>query len=197
MTRIGVVDHGAGNLVSLTQALEAVGAEVTLATRPDQLEGCAGIVLPGVGSTAGVMEGIRAGGFEDHLITTRAPLFGICVGMQVLFETSEEDGARGLGLIPGVVRRLIDAPTLPHIGWNDLDKGDDPLLSGVDDEVYFVHSYAPVPTDGSVVTAWSTHGARFVAAVRQGRVCGTQFHPERSGETGLRLLSNFVSEVAA
>ncbi len=197
MTRIGVIDHGAGNLVSLTQALEAVGAEVTLATGPDQLDGCAGIVLPGVGSTAGVMEGIRAGRFETYLTTTTLPLFGICVGMQVLFETSEEDDARCLGLIPGVVRRLVDTPTLPHIGWNDLDKQDDPLLAGVDDEVYFVHSYAPVPTNTAVVTAWSTHGARFVAAVRQGPVCGTQFHPERSGETGLRLLSNFVSEVAA
>src|SRR5690606_27241686 len=107
----------------------------------------------------------------------------------------EEDDAECLGLIPGVVRRLIDAPTLPHIGWNDLElTGRSDLYTGlVDPVVYFVHSYAPVPADESVVTAYSEHGSRFVAGVRSGRVEGVQFHPERSSVTGLRILARFVA----
>lgn len=197
--RIAVVDHGAGNLVSIRRGLEHAGAEVTVATKPDQLDGVNGIVLPGVGATATVMEGIRQAGFEDALTSTRLPLFGICVGMQVLFDRSGEDGAACLGLLAGSVERLTGAPTLPHIGWNELDVVPDPLFDGLDDppEVYFVHSFAPVPNDDSIVIARSVHGRPFVAAVRQARVSGTQFHPERSGSTGLRILRNFVKSTVA
>jgi imidazole glycerol-phosphate synthase subunit HisH len=195
--RIAVVDHGAGNLVSIAQGLERAGAEVIVADTPDALAGVDGVVLPGVGATASVMEGIRAAGFEEPLGNLDIPLFGICVGMQVLFESSEEDGARCLGLIGGEVRRLRNAPHLPHIGWNELELvGDDPLFEGLGPEpiVYFVHSYAPVAEDAATVIGRSSYDDPFTAAVRSGRVSGTQFHPERSGETGLRILANFVAE---
>ncbi len=190
---VAVVDHGAGNLVSIAQGLERAGADVTLATGPDGLLGAHSVVLPGVGATKTVMDGIDAAGLRQPLRELGVPLFGICVGMQVLFDTSEEDGADCLGLIPGVVRRLSDAPRLPHIGWNDLERRDDPIFDEVPHEpVYFVHSYAPVPDDDEVVIATSSYGTSFVAAVRSGQIAGTQFHPERSGLVGLRILANVV-----
>jgi glutamine amidotransferase len=200
VTRIAVVDHGAGNLVSISQGLQRAGAKAVIVDRPSGLDGADGVVLPGVGATASVMAGIRAGGFEAALHELDVPLFGICVGMQVLFDTSEEDDADCLGLIPGSVRRLARAPRLPHIGWNELTIGrDDPLLAGVGSRpvVYFVHSFAPVPDDPSVVIAESAYDDPFAAVVRSGSVFGTQFHPERSGETGLRILANMVAECSA
>lgn len=194
--RIAVVDHGAGNLVSIGQGLERAGAEVVIAENPDGLTDADGVVLPGVGATASVMEGIRSAGFEEPLKALGVPLFGICVGMQVLFETSEEDDAGCLGLLAGQVRRLRNAPRLPHIGWNTLDVADDSLFAGLEPDpvVYFVHSYAPVAADESIVIARSSYDEPFTAAVRFGRVSGTQFHPERSGTVGLRILANFVTE---
>lgn len=195
LPRVAVVDHGAGNLVSITQALERVGADTVLATGPEALDGVDGVVLPGVGSTASVMAGITAGGFDRPLRALDMPLLGICVGMQVLFDSSDEDGAACLGLIPGRVHRLEDAPTLPHIGWNALEMAaTSDLYAGLEEPVvYFVHSYAPVPDDPDVVTATAVHGRRFVAGVRAGSVEGVQFHPERSGVTGLRLLARYVA----
>jgi imidazole glycerol-phosphate synthase subunit HisH len=195
---IAVIDHGAGNLISIARGLERVGAVVRIATSPDDLDGVAGVVLPGVGATATVMNGIRSAGFASVLADWPHPLLGICVGMQVLFEVSREDGAVGLGLIEGTTERLQDAPKLPHIGWNVLDTEPDPLFDGLapSPEVYFVHSYAPVPTSEEVVIARSSHGRPFVAAVRRGQVAGTQFHPERSGPIGLAMLGNFVASTA-
>lgn len=192
---IAVIDHGAGNLVSIARGLQRAGAEVRITTSPVDLDGADGLVLPGVGATATVMEGIRSAGFESALLDWPLPLLGICVGMQVLFERSDEDGAKCLGLLAGTTERLRDAPTLPHIGWNEIDTSPDPLFQNLDErpEVYFVHSYAPVPASEDVVIARSDHGAPFVAAVRSGRVAGTQFHPERSGEVGLSILANFVT----
>ncbi len=199
-TRIAVVDHGAGNLVSITRGLQRVGADVTLAVGPDDLDGADGVVLPGVGATASVMEGIRAGGFEETLRTIDRPLLGICVGMQVLFEGSEEDDTECLRLIAGHTRRLSPAPRLPHIGWNDVTPtGSDPLFSGLETSplFYFVHSYAPVPEDDATVIATTEYGESFPSAVRSGWVWGTQFHPERSARAGQTVLSNFVGSVAA
>jgi glutamine amidotransferase len=191
---VAVVDHGAGNLVSIAQGLIRAGADVVMAIAPSDLIGVDSVVLPGVGATRTVMDGIDAADLRGPLTNLDVPLFGICVGMQVLFDTSEEDDADCLGLIPGVVRRLRNTPSLPHIGWNDLEiERPDPLFDATPREpVYFVHSYAPEPDDPSTVIASSDHGDRFVAAVRSGSVSGTQFHPERSGRVGLAILANVV-----
>jgi glutamine amidotransferase len=195
---IAVVDHGAGNLVSIGQGLVRAGAEVVMATKPSDLVGVDSVVLPGVGATKTVMDGIDEAGLREPLTNLDVPLFGICVGMQVLFDSSDEDDADCLGLIPGVVRRLRNTPSLPHIGWNDLTiERPDPLFASVPNEpVYFVHSYAPEPTDPATIVATSEHGDRFVAAVRSGSISGTQFHPERSGRVGLAIMANVVAEAS-
>ncbi len=199
MTRIAVIDHGAGNLVSIAQGLQDQGALVTIAAVPTDLAGVDGIVLPGVGATGAAMERIRSAGLVEPLIAWQGPFLGICVGMQLFFTTSEEDGGQALDLIPGSVRRLVSAPRLPHIGWNDLRTGADPLFAGIPaaSTFYFVHSFAPVPDDPATVIATSTYGSEFVAAVRSGNRVGVQFHPERSGAVGLRMLGNFVHECRA
>ena len=197
MTRIAVIDHGAGNLVSIAQGLAVAGAEVEVVERPSGLEGADGIVLPGVGSAAAAFERITAAGFVGPLRSAVVPLLGVCVGLQLLFDGSDEDDAGGLGLIPGRVRRLQGAPRLPHIGWNDLAiVRPDPLFEGIADgqTFYFVHSFAPVPDEPDTVVARSDYGQPFVAAARRGAVAGVQFHPERSGDPGLRILANFVGE---
>ncbi len=195
---IAVVDHGAGNLVSIGQALARAGAEVVMATKPSDLVGVDSVVLPGVGATKTVMDGIDAAGLREPLTSLDVPMFGICVGMQVLFDSSDEDDADCLGLIPGVVRKLRNTPSLPHIGWNDLTiERPDSLFAAVPNEpVYFVHSYAPEPTDPATIVATSEHGERFVAAVRSGSISGTQFHPERSGRVGLAIMANVVAEAS-
>lgn len=195
MTDIAVIDHGAGNLVSIAQGLRRAGAAVIIARSPSDLDDADGIVLPGVGSTAAVMNGLDIGGFTAPLRRIAAPLLGICVGMQVLFESSAEDDTACLGLMSGRVERIADAPRLPHIGWNDLEvRKTDPLLVDLpsDPTVYFVHSYAPVPTDRNVIIATTEYGSEIVAAVRRGHIAGVQFHPERSGGTGLGILARFV-----
>ena len=192
MISVVVVDHGAGNLVSISQGLAASGARVEISSDPATIATADGVVLPGVGATATVMGGIIDSGLEETLQSLQVPVLGICVGMQVLFDRSEEDGARGLGVIPGVVRRLEGTPRLPHIGWNDVD-GSHPLLKGTDHTFYFVHSYAPFPDDPEVIIGFTDYEDVFVSAVASGNFYGVQFHPERSGSAGLRLLANFVS----
>jgi glutamine amidotransferase len=197
MTRIAVVDHGAGNLVSIAQGLTAVGCEPVVVDSPNDLTGAAGIVLPGVGSAAAAYRRLDEAGFVTPLRESPVPLLGVCVGLQLLFDGSDEDDAGGLGLIAGRVRRLTHAPRLPHIGWNDLViRRPDPLLAGIDGGTtfYFVHSYAPVPDDPNASIATSHHGAPFTAVARRGRAVGVQFHPERSGASGLTVLENFVAE---
>lgn len=200
MSRIGVIDHGAGNLVSIARGLEAVGATVRLVERAADLAGVDGIVLPGVGHTGAAMRGLRAAGLVEALSETELPLLGICVGLQLFFEASDEDGGESLGLIEGRVQRLVDAPVLPHMGWNrvDLDPAE-PIFAGIAPgaHFYFVHSFAPVPADPTVVVATARHGAPLVAAVRRRNLIGTQFHPERSGRDGLALLANFVTHVSS
>ena len=195
MTSLVVVDHGAGNLVSISQGLVASGARVEISSDPATIATADGVVLPGVGATATVMGGIIASGLAETLQSLQVPVLGICVGMQVLFDRSEEDEARCLGVIPGIVRRLEGTPRLPHIGWNDVD-GSHPLLVGTDQTFYFVHSYAPFPDDPDVIIGLTDYEDVFVSAVARGNYYGVQFHPERSGSAGLRLLANFVSMCA-
>jgi len=195
VTRITVIDHGAGNLVSIAQGLRRAGAEVNVAATPGEIDRADGLVLPGVGTTGAAMERLKDAGFVTPLQRWDRPLLGICVGLQLFFDVSEEDGSHALGLIPGAVRRLEGAPLLPHIGWNDVVLHDDPLFAGIPSgsTFYFVHSFAPVPDDPGVVIGESAYGKPFVAAARSGSRVGVQFHPERSADAGLRILANFVA----
>ena len=204
--RIGVVDYGAGNLVSIDQALTTSGASVVPVGDPEALIGCDAVIVPGVGAAGPAMDRLGQRELIEPLqawLEADRPFLGICLGLQLLFDSSEEDGAQTLGAIPGVTRRLSEAPTLPHTGWNQVQRRHDhPLLDGIDDgaDFYFVHSFAGAPAQagaGVVVVADTTHGQPFVSVVARGRALGVQFHPERSGRDGLRLLANFIDLVRA
>jgi glutamine amidotransferase len=200
VTRVAVVDYGAGNLVSIEQALTAAGADVALARGPEAFAGADALVVPGVGAAGPAMSRLRRRRLADAIrawIVAGRPLLGICLGLQLLFEGSDEDGAETLGVLPGRTVRLREAPRLPHIGWNQVERRrNHPLFDGVDDhaDFYFVHSYAAAPGPGeeALTLAETTHGARFASAIARGSLVGVQFHPERSGRDGLRLLANFV-----
>lgn len=199
--RIAVLDYGAGNLRSAQRALERAGAEARIVTAADAAADVDALVVPGVGHFDACVRQLRAQGFEPLLAEWAAqqrPVLGICVGLQILFDGSDEGDEPGLGLLPGTVRRLPDSVAVPHMGWNVLTVvRDDPLMSGVDGaHAYFVHSYAP-EADGDHVVATSLHGTTFGAVVRSGTVVGTQFHPEKSADVGRRVLANFLADVAA
>jgi glutamine amidotransferase len=195
---VTVVDYGAGNLVSIEQALATAGADVRRAALSGDIGHPALLVVPGVGASAPAMDRLRAGGFVPAIldwIAADRPFLGICLGLQLLFERSEEDGADTLGVLRGHTVRLPAAPTLPHIGWNQVERRrDHPAFDGIaaGADFYFVHSYAGVPVDREVVLAETEHGARFTSAVARGNLLGVQFHPERSGADGLRLVANAV-----
>jgi imidazole glycerol-phosphate synthase subunit HisH len=195
-----VLDYGFGNIRSAQRALERVGAEVTVTEDLTLAGRAAGLVVPGVGAYAACMAGIDALGAGPAIadrVRVGAPVLGICVGMQILFESGEEHGVvtKGLGLVPGTVTRL-DAPVVPHMGWNIVDWPDGSVLGrGIDagTRFYFVHSYAAKRLDGGVRVATTTHGEPFAAAVEHGVLMATQFHPEKSGDAGATLLANWVS----
>jgi len=194
MTRIAIIDHGAGNLVSISEGLDRAGAETSIATEPRMLEGADAVVLPGVGSSGAAMRRLTESGLDEALLEWEGPLLGICVGLQLFFGDSEEAGTAGLQMLDGPVRKL-QAVRLPHMGWNDVAMSADPVFDGVPDATpfYFVHSYAPEPEDASTVIGTTDYaGQRFVAAVRSGAIVGVQFHPERSGRRGMQVLANFV-----
>jgi glutamine amidotransferase len=197
-----IVDAGVGNLGNLVRAVERVGGRAEITADPQRIGDARCLLLPGVGAFAPPREAVR-GGVEEALrqaLDRGAWLLGICVGFQILFEEGEEFGVTdGLGLLPGRVTRLPETVPVPHIGWNRLhDVADHPLLAGLADGaglgryVYFVHSYAPQDVPAEHRLALCTHGRAFPAVAGRGRILGTQFHPERSGDAGLRLLSNFL-----
>lgn len=201
---IGVVDIGMGNRRSVEKALQHVGARVRVSADPEQLRGCDGIVLPGVGAFPRAMANLRELGLDELLrerFAAGVPLLGICLGLQLAFESSEEQGgAAGLGLLSGTVRPL-DARglKLPHIGWSAVSwRGASPLLAGLPDPCafYHVHSFAPVPSDTGDVLGVAEYGEQFVTAVARGSFVGVQFHPEKSSSAGLRMLSSFVRRCA-
>ena len=200
-----VLDYGSGNVHSAAKALEAAGARVELTADRARIAAADGLVVPGVGAFAAVMAGLEdahAPELIDRRLAGGRPVLGICVGMQVLFERGVERGVEtdGLGEWPGTVGQL-DAPVLPHIGWNTVDAPEDSVLfDGIRDErFYFVHSYAateweldPSGTFRAPKLTWSDHGQRFLAAVENGPLSATQFHPEKSGEPGIQLLRNWL-----
>lgn len=204
---VAVVDYGAGNLVSIDQALTAVGARVEIVRDGEALRAADALVVPGVGAAGPAMERLERRGLVAPIrawIAAGRPYLGICLGLQLLFEGSDEDGAATLGALAGRTIRLEDAPTLPHIGWNQVERRrDHPLFDGIADgaDFYFVHSYAGAPAAGTdaaaAVLAETVHGRPFASAVARGSLLGVQFHPERSGDDGLRLLANFVGLVRA
>ena len=193
---VALVDAGGANLGSVRYALERLGAEVRIARDADALAGCDRIVLPGVGAAAPAMALMRERGLDEALRRLEVPLLGICLGMQLLFESSGEGDVACLGLLPGRVRRLQPRPGLrvPHMGWNRLRRERDSMLTaGLEDgeRAYFVHAYA-APVDAACVASCA-HGERFAAIVGRGLAWGMQFHPERSAAAGARLLSNFLA----
>jgi imidazole glycerol-phosphate synthase subunit HisH len=196
---IAIVDYGVGNLRSVQKALERVGAEAVVTGEPGELARARAVVLPGVGAFGdGVAQLWARGLFQPvlHQVEAGKPLLGICLGMQLLFEESEEMGQhRGLGLLPGRVVRFPEGDLkVPHIGWNQLRVSEDPLLAGIKDGsyAYFVHSYYVAPAQPGDVLATTEYGVQFAAVVGRGRVWGAQFHPEKSQEVGLQLLQNFA-----
>ncbi len=197
--RVAVVDYGAGNLVSIGRGLESVGAIVSIVREPTAFADADALVVPGVGAAAPAMARLERHGLVDPIrawIDEDRPFLGICLGLQLLFDGSDEDGAQTLGSMAGRTVALTDAPTLPHIGWNQVEqRRRHPILEGIPEgaDMYFVHSYAVAPADETVIVAETAHGGAFPSVVVRGRLYGTQFHPERSGLDGLRLLANFVA----
>ncbi|MCL1633897.1 imidazole glycerol phosphate synthase subunit HisH [Luteimonas sp. SX5] len=193
--RVALVDAGGANLGSVRYALERLGIAPEIVRDPEALARADRIILPGVGAAAPAMAALRAQGLDRALHAATAPVLGICLGMQLLYEGSDESDTACLGLLPGRVRRLPATPGLriPHMGWNALaDVADTPLLRGIanGDCVYFVHGYAAPVGDDTVASA--RHGDAFSAVVSRGLYCGAQFHPERSANAGARLLENFI-----
>lgn len=199
---IAVLDYGIGNLRSAEKALQRVGGDAALTDDPCAVDAADGVVLPGVGAFGRCMEALRHSGLENAALGAIArgkPFLGICIGMQMLYDWSEEDPhVKGMGVLPGAVRLLPDGVKRPQMQWNRLDvsRAGTPLLAGLADPawVYFVHSYAPHDLDGAVATC--DYGGPVVAAVARGNVWATQFHPEKSGAAGLQILANFVHAVS-
>ncbi|MET0901880.1 MAG: imidazole glycerol phosphate synthase subunit HisH [Acidimicrobiales bacterium] len=203
MPLIAVLDYEIGNLRSAQKALQHLGADARLTADPGLVRDADGVVLPGVGAFGRCMEALRRHGLDQlahEAVDAGRPFLGICIGMQLLFEASEESpGASGLGILPGTVRLLPGGVKRPQMQWNLLDRRGDPaLLRGTPDPAwaYFVHSYA-ADTDDALVTATCDYGGPVVAAVEQGSVWATQFHPEKSSRTGLDVLQAFVDRCAA
>jgi imidazole glycerol-phosphate synthase subunit HisH len=202
---IAVLDYGIGNLRSAQKALQRCGADARLTSDHGLIRDAAGVVLPGVGAFGACMDALRSADLETAVheaVDSGRPFLGICVGMQMLFDGSEEDPpARGLGVIPGTVRWLGTDLPRPQMQWNQLhlELPDDALFAGVGDHpwTYFVHSLHGVPADPAMVAATCEYGATVNAVFRRGNVVATQFHPEKSGHDGLAMLTNFVATVGA
>ena len=199
---IAILDYGMGNLLSVERALQRVGADAEITGDRTRASVADAMVVPGVGHFGACMRGLTQQGLGTavrEFAATGRPVFGVCVGMQILFEASEEDPEPGLGLLPGAVGRLPDSVKVPHMGWNDVTRTSrHPYLADVDDgeRFYFVHSYAP-SVDPAITVGTSEHGRTFAAVVARDNVFATQFHPEKSGDAGLRIYECFAKEVRA
>jgi glutamine amidotransferase len=198
--KIAVLDYGMGNLRSVQRALAHVGGDAEITDQAGMVAEAAALVIPGVGHFGACMRALGSSGLDRATTAfagTGRPVFGVCLGMQVLFESSDEDPAAGLGLLPGRVRALPTDVKVPHMGWNTVEWALHPYVAGIEDGewFFFVHSYAAEPTDATI--GRTTYGRGFSAAVAAGNVFATQFHPEKSGDAGLQIYENFVKAVTA
>lgn len=204
---IAVVDYGAGNVQSVANALEAIGADARLTTDPAVIQQAHGVIVPGVGAARDTMQNLERGGLVEpvmNVIAAGIPYLGICMGMQALMTYSDEHGGqRCLDVVSGVAREMDVDLAVPHMGWNAVNRTpagkDHPLLDGIPDgaEFYFAHSFACYPSDTAWVLAETDYGSPFPTIIGRDNIMSTQFHPERSGEYGLRLLRNFTRIVDA
>ena len=203
---VGIIDFNAGNITSLERALKFLNIPFIRSKKPEELTDCDRFMFPGDGDDAYAMSELKKSGFDIFVkeqVAAGKPLLGICVGSQIIFEHSEEGDSECLGLVKGEIRHFYSIePELekqkmkvPHMGWNNItfQNGDCPILAGIknDSDVYFVHSYVICPTDATVVKASAEYGIMVPAVIQDGNVFATQFHPEKSGETGLKIIKNF------
>jgi glutamine amidotransferase len=196
---IAVIDYGAGNLRSVTNALARLGYQAKVTSKPDDVENASAVIFPGVGAAGDAMENLRESGMDEAIgeaIRGGQPLFAVCVGMQALLSATEEGGWNEcLGVIPGTVRRLPANLKVPHIGWNQVRQVTrHPIFEGIPDEsnFYFVHSYYAEPEDDSVVAGTTEYGMTMCSVLTRDNLIATQFHPEKSGGLGLRMYGNFL-----
>ncbi len=197
---VAIVDYGAGNLRSVAKAIEKLGYSPTVTSDPQQVATAAAVLLPGVGAAGDAMARLTALGLVEplrHIVAEDRPFFGVCLGLQLLFAATEEGGGHPcLGLLPGQVRRLPPGLKVPHMGWNQVrQRRHHPLFQGIPDNAnfYFVHSYYVAPEDSSLAAADTEYGIDFASIVVRGNLVATQFHPEKSGDLGLRLYHNFLA----
>jgi glutamine amidotransferase len=195
---IAVIDYEMGNLGSVAKALAYIGQPPAVTDDPEVICRADRVILPGVGAMSYARQMLADKGLDEAIqrfLATGRPFLGICLGMQLMFESSEEGDAQGLGILPGTVRRFQAQPGLkiPHMGWNQLEDSRLPELLPEGCHFYFVHSYYCDPADKALVAAWCDHGSRFAAAVQKDNLLLTQFHPEKSGNSGLRLLTRWIA----
>lgn len=197
--KVGIIDYRMGNLASVSKAIENAGGSPRVSDQPDELAESDLVILPGVGNFAAGMEHLEELNLKDFVTGWAAggrPLMGVCVGMQLLFEESDEGPAKGLGILKGRVEKFAEGLKVPHMGWNTLSPEGDSVFAGFDDRYfYFVHSYYCVPEDAGIVTAKTDYGLEFASAVQRGSVYGVQFHPEKSSDDGLALYRKVLEEV--
>ena len=199
-TDVVIVDYGAGNLRSVARAVAQAGVEALVSAEPRAVDAARALVLPGVGAAADTMANLRAAGLVEPVrqyIASGRPFLGVCMGLQALFDVSEEGGEHAcLGIVPGRVVRFPQGLTVPHMGWNTVElRRPHPVFEGIEQGAYFyfVHSYYPRPADDAAIAAETEYdGVRFASVVARGNLVATQFHPEKSGSDGLRLYANFV-----
>ena len=199
--RIAVIYDGTGNVRSVAKAFERIGYPPVVTADPNVVRNADAVILPGQGAAGNLMTSLTNRKLKDILIrriSDDQPFFGVCLGLQLLLERTEEDEAACLGILPGTVRRFGDALKVPHMGWNQVRiTAEHPVLSGVPDQshFYFVHSYYADPTDRSAVAGVTDYGVSFCSIIAKGNLVATQFHPEKSGDVGLRLYENFVRKI--